>query len=286
MRTQASMPSVMMTEGCRSQSTMSSICPRWAPCTSHSLGRGKTYSGESTGLGSAPLSKMRPEMTSAASPPSLRRRISSRWRLALATTCRMQTQAREPRSVPTKTLSSSGQARARAVMPALPPSSEAPPGELAKPAWPSDRVTLLKKLYVRNGRTDQKMMQPSASAVTMSGASLKWRQHVTGLLPCVTSHVSELLTCLAKSMLYQKTSPSSDTPVIISRPSKAICSTGAPALLRSMRFSTKDLFGSLSSWTRTIFSAEESDRTLPGMHSIWVTSYVCGDSVFSKAPQA
>mmetsp|Transcript_93168 Transcript_93168/g.290473 ORF Transcript_93168/g.290473 Transcript_93168/m.290473 type:complete len:236 (+) Transcript_93168:637-1344(+) len=235
------MPRVTMTEGWRSHGMMFSICPLCAPSTIQWLGKENTYSGESTGFGK--LSKMRPDMTSAASPDSLRRRISCRCILALSTTVAMWMQASAPRSEPTKTNSSPGQASASAVMPTLPASVEGS----VKAACPRESVALAKKLFIRNGRSDQKIKQPSLSALTMSGASEKYLQQVTAALSWFTWQVSEPPTCFAKSILYQKTSPSSETPVIISRPSWAICRIGDPASLKSIFLSTTDRFGSLSS---------------------------------------
>mmetsp|Transcript_76495 Transcript_76495/g.177513 ORF Transcript_76495/g.177513 Transcript_76495/m.177513 type:complete len:268 (-) Transcript_76495:1784-2587(-) len=267
------MPSVSTTDGWRSQGMMLSICPLWAS-TIHSFGSEKTYSGESEGFGR--FSKMRPEMTSAASPPSFRLRISSRCLLALLTTERMQMHARVPRSVPTNTCSSSGHANASAVMPTGPPSREFSAEAELKDAWLRQRVTLVKKLFIRSGRSDQKIKPPSLSAVTIRGASEKYLQHVTALR-CFGSvasfpFASEPPTCFAKSMLYQKTSPSSETPVIMSLPSCAICRTGDPASFKSILLSTTDRFGSLSSWMKMTFSGEESDSTLLGITTICDTS--------------
>mmetsp|Transcript_63350 Transcript_63350/g.185197 ORF Transcript_63350/g.185197 Transcript_63350/m.185197 type:complete len:261 (-) Transcript_63350:1693-2475(-) len=259
---------------------MLSICPLCAPSTIHSFGSEKTYSGESTGLGM--LSKMRPEMTSAASPHSLRRRISSRCFLAVSTTEAMRTQVSAPRSEPRKTNSSLGQARASAVIPTLPASVVGS----VKAACPRNTVTLAKKLFILRGRKDQKIKLPSLSAVTMSGASEKYLQHVTAALSWLTWEVSEPPTCFAKSMLYQKTSPSSETPVIISCVSCAICKMGEPASLKSIFLSTTDRFGSLSSWMKIFFSAAQSVSTLEGVHMICETSSACGTKSFTKAPQA
>mmetsp|Transcript_35904 Transcript_35904/g.78634 ORF Transcript_35904/g.78634 Transcript_35904/m.78634 type:complete len:203 (+) Transcript_35904:976-1584(+) len=161
------------------------------------------------------------------------------------------------------------------------PTSGAPPG-CSGSGFARVRIALPKKLCINNGGTDQKMMHPSVSAVTMRGASRKYLQQVAAWL-CLTSQPSELATCFPKSQLYQRISPSSDAPTIISPPSWAICTM--PALLTSILFRTIAFLGSRSSWTLISFSAADRVKTFPGIVTICVTSWVCGVNLFNAAPQ-
>mmetsp|Transcript_73015 Transcript_73015/g.171183 ORF Transcript_73015/g.171183 Transcript_73015/m.171183 type:complete len:231 (-) Transcript_73015:1738-2430(-) len=215
-----------------------------------------TYVGELTGRGNE--SKIRPEITSAASPDSFLQRISFCCCLALSTTMEMSIDAMAPRSVPTNKRDSSGQLKLRDVIPTVASSDPV-----------KSRTILEKKSYGRNGGTDQKIAEP-ASAVTMRGASRKYSQQDTA---CVwfTAHLLVSAICLAKSALYQQTSPSSVEMTSISRQSCANLKM-TPAALTSMRFNSSAFFSSVSSCTLMTFSGADKVRTFPVMHSICATS--------------